>query len=184
MGYQKKSNLSTETTVQLGGVNKKTNKPNPISIEGYYLGAKNINGTYGPGKLHIFQTLSGNVGLYGKTNSDRLLSSEHVGQMCKLVFTGMGKAQKGRNPSYNYELFFDVDNTVAVSSEAVQSFGDSEESPEESDAEGYLQEEEAEEAVDEVTPARPVMPRRAATTPSPEARAKVQALLNSRNKIA
>lgn len=189
MGYQKKSDLSTETTIQLGGVNKKTGKPNPSFVEGYYLGAKTTQSDFGEGKLHVFQTASGNVGVWGKTNSNRLLSAEHVGQMVKLSFTGMGKAQKGRAAPYNFELLFDADNTIAVSSEAATTFGEQEAAESYEDAPDYSAEEteidaEEEEALDVAPPARPVMPKRAATPPSAESRAKVQALLNGRNKIA
>lgn len=182
MGYQKKSDLSTETAIQLGGTNKKTGKPNPKFVEGYYLGSKTTQSDFGEGKLHVFQTAEGNVGVWGKTNSNRLLASEHLGQMVKLSFTGMGKAQKGRAAPYNYELLFDADNTIAVASDSAESFGQEEAASDDTGSEevDYSQDEASEESTDEAPPARPVMPKRAAATPSPEARAKVQALLNSR----
>ena len=189
MGYQKKSDLSTDTTVQLGGTNKKTGKPNPKSIEGYYLGAKTTQSDFGEGKLHIFQTASGNVGVWGKSHSNRLLASEHIGQMVKLSFTGMGKAQKGRAAPYVYELLFDAENTIEVASDSIETFGEVEAEVTTEEVGSYDESEDSEvdseeEVLDVAPPARPTMPKRAATAPSPEARAKVQALLNSRNKIA
>lgn len=188
MGYQKKADLATETVIQLGGTNSKTGKANPSSVEGYYLGAKTTQSDFGEGKLHIFQTANGNVGVWGKTNSNRLLSSEHVGQMCKLVFTGMGKPQKGRKPPYSYELFFDQDNSISVATAAVEAFG--EESAESNEyasevSEDIIEDFAAEEEVlDEVPPARVAFPKKAAKPATSETRAKLQTLLNGRNKTS
>ncbi len=110
MAYKTKFDGSTDTTIKLGGAG------NPTSIEGYFLGTKEIpDQGYGPGKLHIFQTQEGTVGVWGKTNSNRLLTSDIIGQMVLLSFTGMGEKKKGKNPAYNYSVQHDPENTTDVS---------------------------------------------------------------------
>lgn len=112
MAYKTKFDGQTDTSIQLGD----KNNPTPVSIEGYFLGTRETPDTgYGPGKLHIFQTPEGTTGVWGKTNSNRLLTSELVGQMVLLTFTGMGEKKKGKNPAYNYSLQHDPDNTTDVS---------------------------------------------------------------------
>lgn len=111
MSYITKIDPSTEKTVQLGGKNSE-GRPNPTSIEGYYLGAKNVETTYGPGKLHVFQTKDGNVGVWGKSNSNRLLTSDLVGQMVLLTFTGMSKPPKGKRPAYLFKVQHDPSNVI------------------------------------------------------------------------
>lgn len=109
MAYEKKIDAQASTTIKLGG------DGNPTSIEGYYLTSKDTpDSGYGPGKLHIFMTKEGNVGVWGKTNINRLLTDDLKGKMCLLTFTGMGPKRKGRNPAYEYELQFDRSNTVDV----------------------------------------------------------------------
>ena len=46
MGFQELNGLDADVTISLGGVNRKTGKPNPVKVEGYYLGKKmcaNVN---------------------------------------------------------------------------------------------------------------------------------------------
>lgn len=120
MAMKRKVQLTAENAIQLGGVDKQ-GKSNPKSIEGYFLGSKETpDSGYGPGKLHIFQTEKGSVGVWGKTNSDRLLSADHLGQRLILTFTGMSKPKKGKRPAYLYNLDFDVEDTIDVSGVSVQ----------------------------------------------------------------
>lgn len=186
MALVKRPDLGTETVTQLGGINAKTGKPNPKSVEGYYLGFKATDSDFGPGKLHIFQTAQGNVGVWGKTNSNRQLTSDLVGNMVKLVFTGMGKASKGRKPPYNYEVYEDKSDTIEVAPAAASTFGDNQESNDDTSADevDYSQDESEdsdvtteEEALDVAPPARPTMPRRVASTPSAASIASVKARL-------
>lgn len=114
MPYITKFDGKTDTTIQLGNKDKSTNNPN--SVEGYFLGTRETPDTgYGPGKLHLFQTEAGTVGVWGKTNSNRLLTASHRGQMCLLEFTGMGERKKGKNPAYEYSFKYDPNNTIDVS---------------------------------------------------------------------
>ena len=167
MAYKKALDLSADTTIQLGAPG------NPTSIEGYYLGAKEIDGDYGVGKLHIFHTAKGNVGVWGKSNSNRILTLDRVGQMCMLSFTGMGKAQKGRKPPYTYELQYDSDNTIDVGGLVANANADAAASSYDDDAS-----DDSEAAVfDEVEAARPVAPARAAAVSSKTSQKTVQDLL-------
>lgn len=116
MAYKKKLELATDKTVSVGGKNETTGVNNPTEIEGYYLGYLSRNGDYGVTSIHVFQTPEGNIGVWGKTKSNQLLTPDLRGQMVKLVFTGMkAPTKKGRRPSYNYELFVDKENTIDVS---------------------------------------------------------------------
>lgn len=109
--YEKKLDAKCDTAIQLGG------EGNPTQVEGYYLVTKITPDTgYGPGKLHIFQTADGKIGVWGKTNSNRLLTDDLRGMMVRLTFTGMGAKVKGRRPAYEYELEFDRSNRIDVSS--------------------------------------------------------------------
>lgn len=183
MGYKTKFDGNTDKTIQVGGVNSKTNQANPATIEGYFLGSKDTQSDYGPGKLHIFQTSEGTIGVWGKTRMDKLLTSELVGQMVLVTFTGMiAPSKKGRRPSYGYKVQHDPENTIDTSTINL--------SPSASDEEDSFEEEEsfeteAEEAYEEPAPARAVAPKVAAVAPDASRQAKVQALLNkSRNKTA
>ncbi len=168
MAYKTKLDAKTDEAIKLGG------EGNPSSIEGYYLGAKDTPDTgYGPGKLHIFQTEKGNVGVWGKTNINRLLTADHAGQMCLLEFTGMGERRKGRNAAYEYKLSYDEDNTIDTSGLNVNAAEASEDYADDSDSE-------EEEVQDEVAPARAVPPKVSAKTPDAARQAEVRARLSGR----
>ena len=175
MAYETKADLSTDKTIKLGGVDEK-GRPNPTSIEGYFLGTKETESDFGPGKLHIFQTADGNVGVWGKSRMNGLLTSNHIGQMCLLTFTGMGKPSKGRKPPYLYKLQFDKDNTIDVSGIDVNA------AVVEDDVDYGSYDNEEETPADEVPPTRAVAPKRAAATPSASSQARTQALLNGRRQ--
>ncbi len=175
MAYRTKFDGTTDTTIKLGGPG------NPTSIEGYFLGTRDIpDQGYGPGKLHIFQTQEGSVGVWGKTNSNRLLTPDIVGQMVLLTFTGMGEKKKGKNPAYNYSVQHDPENTMDVTGINVNS----------SEPEGLDDETDGGNDVEETAPVV-TAPRPKVTTPSvaPKAtigggnsatQAKLQEMLNKR----
>lgn len=176
MGYITKFDGSTDKTIKLGG------DGNPASIEGYFLGSKDTESDYGPGKLHIFQTKEGTVGVWGKTRMNSLLTEDHKGQMVLLSFTGMvAPSKKGRKPSYGYKLQYDKDNTIDTSSvnlNAAPPAVDEEDTDVSTQAltEGF--QDTYEEPVEETVFSRPVAPRIPASVPSASSQAKVQALLN------
>jgi hypothetical protein len=111
MSYKTKIELEADTTVVLGAEGQ------PTSVEGYYLGAKlTPDKGYGPGILHIFQTTEGNVGVWGKSHLNKLLTAEHRGQMCRPSFVEMSEPKKrGQKPSYRFKLEYDESNTIDIS---------------------------------------------------------------------
>lgn len=170
MAYKKKQDLSTDKTIKLGGVDEASQRPNPTRIEGFFLGTKVTPDTgYGPGQLHFFQTEEGVVGVWGKTNLNRLLSSDLVGQMCLVTFTGMGPKVKGKNRAYQYEVQHDPENTTDASGFNASA------AVEESVSKEF---EESAEVSEEAVYVAPKAPAKPASTPSAEAQARVQALLN------
>ncbi len=192
MAFKKKLDVNADTAIALGGKNGQ-GKANPTEIEGHYLGAKSVETDYGPAKLHVFATESGNVGVWGKTNLNRILTNEQLGQMCRVTFTGMGKAQKGRRPPYNYELQYDDENTIDVSGINLSAEGSQEPDYDTSSSQstqGYDDEsdsvdpEDDEKPVDELPPRRATPPRAAAVAPNAAAVARTQSLLNGRNKVS
>lgn len=179
MGYETAVSLNADVTITLGGTDEKTGKAFPTSVEGYFLGNRTTpDKGYGPGTLHIFQTQTGNVGVWGKTSSKGLLTDDHVGQMCLLTFTGMSvPSKKGRQPAYQYKLQFDRGNTIDTSSinvndsdESEPDYGDLDETSVDSDGtEAY---------VSEPTPvARPTALKAPARAPSTDIQAKIRATL-------
>lgn len=180
MSYKTKFDGRTDKTIKLGG------EGNPSSIEGYFLGSKETTSDYGPGKLHLFQTSEGVVGVWGKTRMNTLLTEDHRGQMVLLSFTGMiAPSKKGRRPSYGYKLQYDPENTIDVSNIDLTAAASAEDDGDAeiadlmnggADLESY--ETEAEEEAP--APRLAVPPRVAAAPASADRQAKMQALLNSR----
>lgn len=194
MAFKKVENLETDKTVQLGGKNEK-GQANPTQLEGYYLGYKEVDGEFGPSRLHIFQTAEGNVGIWGKTRLNAKLTNNLLGFMLLVTFTGMiAPKKKGRKPSYGYEVQYDDENVIDVSG-LTESAGDNtayaedtDEAVEAADQHDMLEEEtdpgEEEAMPDEVQPKRATPPRQVAQGPAPEAKKKVQDLLNGRRRQA
>lgn len=116
MGFQEVTSLDAETTIRLGGVDKKTGKKCPTTAEGYYLGAKVIDSPKsksGKASLHIFSTPKGNLGVWGKTNMDQKLKTVTPGTMTRITFTGMQPTKNGE--MYVYKVETDGENTIDVS---------------------------------------------------------------------
>lgn len=125
MGFKEIASLDADKTIALGGKDKKTGKPNPTSVEGYYLGSREVENGMGKSKIHFFQTSKGNVGVWGKTDSDRKLAGVTPGVMTRISFTGM-QSIPGKQPMYKYKVEVDNENTTEVStasSEALSADG-------------------------------------------------------------
>lgn len=181
MAFETIIDLDTDETVALGGVNKKTGKPNPSKIEGYYIGSKTVaspKSKDGTCKLHVFQTATGNVGVWGKTDLDRKMLTVSPGLATRVEFTGMQETKN--NPMYKYKVQVDKFNRIEV-----PGTGDS---SEESSVGSYsgddgledpgLDSEES--SYDEPTPPRAQAPRSPARAPDAAAIAKTKALLSAR----
>ncbi|CAM6004761.1 unnamed protein product [Sphagnum balticum] len=115
MAFQEINGLDADTTVALGGTNRKTGKKNPEQIEGYYLGRREIADVKrktGKSYIYIFQTATGNVGVWGKTDIDKKMVAATPGLMTRITFTGMRSTPNGE--MYTYRVEADPDNTIEV----------------------------------------------------------------------
>lgn len=185
MAFKEVQDLDCEVTTALGGVNKKTGKPNPKQAVGYFLGTKQTaskKARSGFAALHVLQTENGNVGIWGKTDLDRKMQNVTPGAMVRI--TQSGKVNTTNGDMYKYKVEVDLENSIEVEAPTASTVAtaEAEEAVEASNYdEGYVDAEALEdedEATDEVTLQRAVPPRKAATTPDAARQAKVQALLN------
>jgi hypothetical protein len=186
MSFKEVASLDCDTTISLGGVNKKLNKKNPLSVEGYYLGSKTIEDRKkksGVSYIHVFQTATGNVGVWGKTDMDRKLKSVPAGTMSRVAFSGMRQTQNG--DMYVYKVETDADNTIDVGDLSASAGTTSDYSNNTDDLDDTLTSEDLSEvAPDEVKYTPPTPPAKAAQTPSADRQRKVQELLASRRNTA
>lgn len=116
MAFVTVTDLSCDTTVSLGGSNRKTGKKNPTQVEGYYLGRKKVEDTKkksGFSYIHVLQTPNGNLGVWGKTNLDQKLENVAFGTMIRATHVGMQPTKNGE--MYTYKVEVDKDNTIEVS---------------------------------------------------------------------
>lgn len=116
MAYEEVTDLGTDNVIALGGVNKQTGKSNPTSIEGYFLGSREVPSAMsktGFAKIHVFKTASGNTGVWGKTDLDLKLASVTPGTMTLAKFDRM-QPQKGKQSMYKYKVLVDSENTIEV----------------------------------------------------------------------
>lgn len=139
MSFKEVASLDAEVTISLGGVNRKTGKKNPTSIEGYYLGSRVVESKKGDSKIHFFQTSKGNVGVWGKTDSDRKLNGVTPGTMTRISFDKMQATPNGE--MYKYKVEVDGDNTIDVGGISSQALVDSATGEFESEDNGYSSDE-------------------------------------------
>lgn len=175
MAFKEVQDLSTDTVVAMGGINKKTGKANPTKLEGYYLGKREVEDKKkksGFSFIYAFQTGQGNIGVWGKTDLDRKMASASVGAMTRITQSGTTPTPNG--DMYKFKVEIDLENTIEVLSSEVAA------SPNESDSfhEDAAIDAEEEPALDEAPIARPAAPRAPAKAPSAAAQARVQALLS------
>ena len=119
MAFQEVTDLSADVTVSLGGINKKTNKPNPTKVEGYYLGSKKVEDRKkksGFSYIYFLQTPKGNLGVWGKTDLDRKMLSVTPGHM--VCITQEGSVPTPNGDMYKFKVQFDPDNTIEVVSQS------------------------------------------------------------------
>ena len=164
----------------IGGINKKTGKPNPTQVEGYFLRTSTISDTKkrnGIGYIHHFQTKDGEAAVWGKTDMDRKLKGVRPGVMVRITATGKTKP----TPNGDMVLYVvqqDVNNSIPVSNDLDAPGVETEYAGQrimEDDSEDSLEEDSS--SYDEVTPARGFAPSHPAAIDSDKA-AKVKALLN------
>lgn len=170
MSFKEVQSLDADVTISLGGFNRKANKENPKSIEGFYLGKKTVSSPKsksGTCFIHILQTPKGNVGVWGKTDLDRKLMGVTPGVMTRITHTGMQATPSG-NDMYKFKVEQDETKTIEVPEFQTAS--------EESESEGFGSEEEQEPAYEE--PEDLV----AAAAASKANQARVQALLGKKKQ--
>lgn len=188
MAFKQVIDLDCATSTAIGGVDKKSGKKNPTSVEGYFIGSRDVESKKsktGLAKLHVFQTSAGNQGVWGKTDLDQKLARVTPGTMTRVTFTGMQETKN--NPMYKYRVETDDENVIDVGTPGNGSEDSNEEASEGFQSADAYEEESAldgeEEQLDEQPAPRALPPRQAAQAPSAERQAKVNALLNrSRNK--
>lgn len=115
MAFKAITDLSADTTISLGGTNRKTGKKNPSSVEGYYLGKRAVKDTKkksGESYIYFFQTSAGNIGVWGKTDIDRKLGAVPLGSMTRVSFDRMVPTPNGE--MYKYKVEVDAENTIEV----------------------------------------------------------------------
>lgn len=128
MSYEKMTDLGTDKVYALGGVNSKTNEKNPLQVEGYYLGSRNVQTTNGPSVIHVFQTPKGNEGVWGTKKLNDNLNKSVIGKAVLVKYSGKVKIAGGKT-QHTYEFFVDRDNTIAVSEAAAdEGFDDTDDS--------------------------------------------------------
>lgn len=115
MAFKQVVDLDAETTIALGGFNKKARKDNPTSVEGFYLGARQVESKKsrtGFASIHYFQTPKGNIAVWGKTDLDRKLSRVTPGVLVRAEFDKMQPTPNGE--MYKYKVAVDADNTIEI----------------------------------------------------------------------
>jgi len=186
MAFIEREGLDCDTTTALGGINKRTGKPNPKSVEGYFIGSRQVDSAMsktGKAYIHVLKTADGNTGVWGKTDLDRKLDGAVVGAMTRLTFTGTRPATKpGLKPMFKFKVEQDLKDVIEVSNFETQVANDDAPEATEGYAEGYDGDEASvdsdEYATDEVVAARPTAPRTAAKTPDLAQQEKVKKLLS------
>jgi len=113
MGYEKVTDLSTDTVVKIGGLNSKTGKANPTKMEGYYLGSRTVKSENGDSTIHTFQTPKGNEGIWGTADINSKLGQVRPGTMVLVQYKEKRKLAGGKT-KYVYDVMFDVENTIPV----------------------------------------------------------------------
>lgn len=130
MAFKELADLDTATCTAIGGVDKKSGKKNPITIEGYFIGTKEVSSPKsktGLASLHVIQTSKGNVGVWGKTNLDQKMKTVSPGFMTRISFVGMQETKN--NPMYKYKVEVDENNTIDVSGVSESSVSGGSEEP-------------------------------------------------------
>lgn len=123
MAFKTVTDLSADVTISLGGVNKKTKKANPFSVEGYYLGTRQVadkKKKSGLSNIYFFQTLEGNVGVWGKTDMDNKMLSVTPGNKVRISYDRMVPTPNG--DMYKYRVEVDEDDIIEVSDTPMQSY--------------------------------------------------------------
>lgn len=116
MSFKAVQSLDAETTTALGGINKQTRKANPTTVEGYYLGTRQVDSKKsksGKADIHFLQTPKGNLGVWGKTDLDRKIRTVPVGTMVR-VSVLPDKVPTPNGDMYKFLVELDDTNVIEV----------------------------------------------------------------------
>lgn len=185
MAYEKVG-MFTENNIKLGGINKKTGKPNPTTLEGYYKGTKEVKNEVfeGVSQIHVFKTKAGDVGVWGAANLNYQIKDCQKGVSTLIKFMGTKPSKKG-SPMQVFEVLQDKSNADGSIEVTAGPLEEAEEPSHEADEPSFddgsfdVEEIEAEPAY-----VAPVAPRQPARPVNSDAKSKVDALLASRKRIA
>lgn len=181
MAFKKKLDSGSGEVVKFDSIGQ--------SITGYYGGSFDYQGDYAPTKKHLFKldTDGTLVVVFGQTHLIGLLEGIVPGTLVRVTHTGVAPAKKkGQHPMKLFEVEYDDENVIDPS--------DMQASAEDNGEPDYEQEAAEEEPAPAPVSARPASrpalasrapvaaaaSKPAATAPSSEARARVQALLAKR----
>lgn len=173
MAYEE---LKDVTGIKLGGTNKKTGKPNPTRLEGYFIRVEERINKFNkdkPQKFYVFQTAEGDVGLYGTAGIDREMRKATPGRMTLVIETGETLDTGKGNPMKVYVVKQDKSNAIEVDNETP-----SYDSLDLDDSGAELEEEEELAPVVHKAVAAPI--RAVASNLDSERRARVQAMLGKK----
>jgi len=135
MAFEEVVSLDAAVTVSLGKLNKKTGRKDPATVEGYYLGAREVDTKLGKSSIHFFKFQPSsenkesneklaaayrslgigpgeNVGVWGTGDLNKKLKTIRVGTMTKAEFVGMTPTPKGDMRSF--KVAKDKLNTIEV----------------------------------------------------------------------
>jgi hypothetical protein len=124
MAYKLVTDLSVDNVSKLGGVNAKTNKSNPTTMEGYYLGSRVVKTSTGESTIHAFQTSKGNAGLWGTKDLNDKLSQIPAGTMTLVEYTGKKKLAGGKT-LITYNVSQDPEQRIDFTAATVTASDDS-----------------------------------------------------------
>lgn len=182
MGFKEVNDLNPDTTISLGGTNRKTNKANPTQVEGYYMGSRKVDDKKkksGFSHIHVFQTAKGMLGVWGKTDMDRKVLAVTPGTMTRVTSTGTRPTPNG--DMYVFKVELDDSNTIEVVGNLNDNRAeDANESGGGTTDEQYESEEST--AFEEQTFATPTPNAAAIAADQAAKKARVQALLNKNKK--
>jgi hypothetical protein len=178
MAFEQVQSLDCEITTALGGINRKTGKPNPTKAEGYLIGTKEVDSPKsktGKACLHILQTDKGRLGVWGKTDLDRKLRGVAMGTMVRITQDRKVKTPNGE--MYCFLVEQDKENCINVAALA-QEETEEDDVPTSWSTEGEDGAVDSDEdPVDETAAERPKAPAVASKAPDAERQARVKGLL-------
>jgi hypothetical protein len=108
MALVDKQDLSTDSVFGLGDGQDKLQ-----SIEGYYLGNREVKTANGDSIIHVFKTPKGNVGIWGTAKLNSNLGTEDLGVFQSITYKGKVRIAGGKT-QHTYRFQSDSDDTIEV----------------------------------------------------------------------